>query len=391
MNVYNEAQVREAGTLQKIWRAEESFVLLAGKLELSFLPGYLAQIPAEYERGHFALLTSGSTGRPKLILGAKRRTAALARLLHSVQQSEAVTAAVLALPISYSYAFVNQVVWSIEMERRLRITGGVAAPNELAAALEEESNSMLCLVGAQLPLLFAAFGEKQFPRVTRIHFAGGRFPQERLTRLAQTFPNARVFNNYGCAEAMPRLTVRPAEQYTEGAIVGAPLPGIEMKLGEESALLFRSPYRAVAIVDETGFRAIADEEWLPSGDRAEQIAGGSWRLLGRNNEVFKRFGEKISLSALLQEIRAQWPGEAAFYTETDKYSELAHVLVLSPAPAPAQVTAILQALRKTHPRPHWPVRIESLPALPLSVNNKVDTQALAAESPEKVVEWRLRY
>jgi acyl-CoA synthetase (AMP-forming)/AMP-acid ligase II len=173
------------------------------------------------------------------------------------------------------------------------------------------------------------------------------------------------------------------------------LPGIEMRMGtaltgESAPIEFRSVYRAVGIVEANGFRQIADTEWLPSGDLGEQLPDGGWRLLGRSNEVFKRFGEKISIPVLQRKVAEVWPNEAAFYTEIDKYNELAHVLVMAPHPSETDIKALLQHLRKSYGRPHWPIRIESLPSLPLSVNNKIDVAALAA-SDDKKVQWTLRY
>jgi long-chain acyl-CoA synthetase len=243
--------------------------------------------------------------------------------------------------------------------------------------------------------MLSLVGERTFPNVIRLHFAGGRFPQSDLPRLRELFPNAAIFNNYGCAEAMPRLTVRAAEESDEPALVGHPLPGIEMRTGvasnaEGAPIEFRSIYRAAGIVEANGFRWIADDEWIASGDLGEQLSDGRWRLLGRSNEVFKRFGEKISIPVLLRQVSEVWPNAAAFYTEIDKYNETAHVLVMAPHPSDADVKGLLQHLRKSYGRPHWPIRIESLPSLPLSVNNKIDVAALAA-SDDKKVQWTLRY
>lgn len=392
MNVFTEAEVRSAARLRDEWRSADSFVLVPDKLPEveTFLPAYLAHVPEALQTGHFGLLTSGSTGQPKLIIGNKQRTEALVRVIHEKQRGADADATVLVLPISYSYAFVNQVLWSIVMDRGLVMTAGLTRPDEMMAALDEQTNAMTCMVSAQIPLLMSMVGERTFPNLIRLHFAGGRFPQADLPRLRQLFPNAAIFNNYGCAEAMPRLTIRPAEESDDPAVVGHPLPGIEMRAGEDHAIVFRSVYRAVGIVEASGFRAVADDEWIPSGDLGEQLPDGRWRLLGRSNEVFKRFGEKISLTVLLRQVRQVWPHEAAFYTETDKYGEMAHVLVLAPHPPEDEVKALLQHLRKSYGRPHWPIRIESMPALPLSVNNKVDTATMAA-SGERKVQWSLRY
>lgn len=125
---------------------------------------------------------------------------------------------------------------------------------------------MFCLVGVQVPLLAQHFSGQVFPGVLRVHFAGGRFPQEKIGLLRDFFPNAQVFNNYGCAEAMPRLALRPAEESDDPADVGRALPGIEMRTDESEALLFRSPYGAIGICGDKGFVPITPESWVPTGD-----------------------------------------------------------------------------------------------------------------------------
>lgn len=388
MRLVQEREARDPSILQELWRAPASFVLLPDKLPAGgdFVAGYLEQVPDELRSGCFALLTSGSTGLPKLVVARKDRAEALARTLHTAQQSEAARTAVVALPISYTFAFVNQVVWSLTHGRGLVLTPGLADPDALGAALAAAPDALLCLVSAQLPLLSRAFCGRTFPGVVRLHFAGGRFPQEQLGAVRAMFPRAAIFNNYGCAEAMPRLTLRPAEADDDGAVVGPPLPGVELDVDDAGALRFRSAYRAVAVVDESGLERIGDDAWLPTGDLAELLPDGSCRLLGRSSEVFKRFGEKVSLPILRRALAEVWAGELAFYRETDKYGEQGHVLVLAPAPDSAQVQALLQHLRKGFARPHWPLRIESVTAMPLSHANKIDTAALAA-TEEKTIQW----
>ena len=60
---------------------------------------------------------------------------------------------VVALPLTYSFAFVNQWLWARQLGRRLVPTPGLAAPAELGRALDGCRDAMLCLVGAQVPLL----------------------------------------------------------------------------------------------------------------------------------------------------------------------------------------------------------------------------------------------
>jgi acyl-CoA synthetase (AMP-forming)/AMP-acid ligase II len=162
-----------------------------------------------------------------------------------------------------------------------------------------------------------------------------------------------------------------------------------MKSDVEKRLLFRSPYRAVAFIDDEGFHPVADDDWIPSGDLGEKMPDGSWRLLGRANEVFKRFGEKISLPQLLTTVKGAWSGDAAFYQEVDPAGEQACVLVLSPEPNERELREVLMAFRKHHKRPHWPLRIESLAFVPLLPNGKPDIPGLK-NAENKQLHWRQR-
>jgi acyl-CoA synthetase (AMP-forming)/AMP-acid ligase II len=147
---------------------------------------------------------------------------------------------------------------------------------------------------------------------------------------------------------------------------------------------------AIAVgVDETFGYHFTPDEWVLSGDLGEPMDDGGWRLLGRANEVFKRYGEKISLPRLLTTVKSHWSGDAVFYQEVDPNGEQACVLVLSPEPDKQEVRQILMAFRNNHSRPHWPLRIESLEQMPLLPSGKIDTLALA-EARGKQLHWRQR-
>jgi acyl-CoA synthetase (AMP-forming)/AMP-acid ligase II len=375
--------------LTACWRTRRPFVLMPAKTAVTddWLAQALSTLPAQALEGHFAMLTSGSSGDPKLVLCEMARAEALARALQVAQSNADVDAVIVTLPLTYSFAFVNQWVWSEVHGRPLVQTAGLADPVDLRRALLEANRAMLCLVGVQVPLLLQYFAGQVFPGVSRIHFAGGRFPQEQLPALAALFPKAQVYNNYGCAEAMPRLTVRPAAASTDPADVGPALPGIEIRSDDEGALVFRSAYGAVGIVELGRFSPIGADTWVRSGDMAEATPEGHWRLTGRLSEVFKRHGEKISLPTILGTVAAAWPGQFAAYREVDRHGEDGWVLALAPQADDAQVRSILLALRKQHPRAHWPLRIEGHAALPLLSNGKTDLRSLP-QHPGAAILWR---
>ncbi len=393
MYIIYENEVDEDITrLDNAWADPRTFVLLPSRSSITreWVERGMAQFPEEFHKDHFALLTSGSTGQPKLVIGSRKRSENLARVIHIVQDSEPVKQTVLALPLSYCYGFINQWLWARVMKRDLIISGGFHRPDNLKQCLENADNCLLCLIGAQIPLFISNYEDTIcFPGIIRLHFAGGPFPQMQIEVVKRLFPNALIFNNYGCAEAMPRLCCRPLEASDEGTNIGIPLPGVELKTDVEGKILFRSPYRAVGFYDEKGLHIPSNEDWIPSGDFGEQIDSNYWRIKGRSNEVFKRYGEKISLPQLLETVNSNWPGQAVFYREKDSSGEDGYVLVVSPHAANEQVQNILQGFRKNHPRTHWPLRLESISAIPTLPNGKVDTLALARNT-NLTVHWRQR-
>lgn len=273
--------LRKIEVLSTAWEDEPTFLLLPEKagVERAWMEKALSQVPKELETGHYALLTSGTTGAPKLVIGERQRSERLAATLHQWQDGEPVEETILALPLSYSYAFVNQWVWSKCFHRRLKLTPGLKDAASLRAALAEARQAMICLVGVQVPLLAAWFEGLSFPNIIRVHFAGGRFPQENLPLVCTLFPKATIFNNYGCAEALPRLTLRRAEAASEAADIGRPLPGIELVANGARELLFRSPFGAVGVVENGTFMPIRPETWVKTGDwpsRRETAVGGCW-------------------------------------------------------------------------------------------------------------------
>jgi acyl-CoA synthetase (AMP-forming)/AMP-acid ligase II len=381
----------DLAALDAAWSDDETFAFIPGKsgVAAEWIASSMEALPQDLQYGHFALLTSGSTGKPKLVIGEKRRAEALARALHVAQESDPVRETILALPLTYCYAFVNQWLWGRVMNRRLVHTRGFAHADELRVALRSAQDAMICLVRIQLPLFRQVFGDEAFAGVVRVHFAGGAFPQSQLDEVKRIFVNAVIFNNYGCAEAMPRLTLRRAEEAKEASDIGAPLDGVELRTSPEGEVQFRSRFGAVAFVDESGFHRIGDGEWTTTGDRGAAGEGGRWHLGGRMSEVFKRYGEKISLPLLAEAVQRAWRGAAAFYRERDPAGEEGHVLVIAPQPQEDEVHAILQAFRSGYARAHWPLRIESVPLLPTLPNGKIDTAALSSLAGKSVA-WRQR-
>lgn len=386
----SDGPIDAGAALAAAWTDDASLLLAPARRGVTetWLREALDRVPAELARGHVALLTSGSTGAPRLVVGEKARAERLAGVMHERQALESIERTVTLLPLTYSYAFVNQWVWSHVHGRALVVSPGLADVAATRALLREGPDTMVCLVGPLFSLLARHVeGTEALASVTRVNFAGGPFPWHEREALARVFPRARVFNNYGCAEAMPRLTITPMEELRRPGDLGEALPGIELRVDEQGELRFRSPYGAVGLVEDGAWREVGADEWLATQDLAAVDGDGRFTLLGRRSEVYKRFGEKVSVAQQLEAVGEVWPGQAAAMMERDPTGEPAHVVVLAPEPSDDEVRAVLKVFRARFPRAHWPLRVDSLDALPLLASGKPDLRALAAAT--RRVRWQL--
>ncbi len=115
--------------------------------------------------------------------------------------------------------------------------------------------------------------------------------------IARTFVGLGVpiIQGYGLTETSPVVCVNRPESNIPSSI-GPPLPGIEVKIGDNDELLTRS--RCVMRgywQDEAATRAMIDSEgWLHSGDQATMDAWGHYHITGRIKDIIVlNNGEKV--------------------------------------------------------------------------------------------------
>lgn len=377
----------------------ETFALLPQQFDQSddWIHQSLSVLPDALRRDHALLATSGSTGAPKLLVMNRARAEGMADVIGQHQGADALDSVIITLPLSYCFSFVNQWVLS----RRFRLKRSLARFSEPASLLYELQSAqagMVCLVAAQVPLLSQLFpdgGPHSFPGIKAVAFAGSPFPWGHVSLLTRLFPEARFFNNYGCAEAMPRLVVqdvtlqvRRAEPPVAG-FLGKPLPGIRFRRSADGELTFQSPYAALGSVTPDGYFPFATDGWIGTGDSADCDESGVWWLRGRTSEVFKRHGEKVSLLRLRATIENVWDKLYALSPAQDRSGEAGVLLVLAGAADREVARAVLQAIRNAHPRAHWPLQILRVDSIPQLNNGKIDQQALQAMHDKQIL-WDQR-
>ncbi len=183
-------------------------------------------------------------------------------------------------------------------------------PSRLIATIHRERISVLAAVPRVLELLKAHFqtkyptlaaellaarGEsawKHWWRFRKIHSAlgfkfwaivcgGASLPQE-LEEFWNTLGFALI-QGYGLTETAALVTLNHPFKIGKGTI-GKPLPGREVRIGENGEILVRGEMLSTATW-QGGQLQHRNQEWLNTGDMAAQDASGELRFLGRKSDV----------------------------------------------------------------------------------------------------------
>lgn len=163
------------------------------------------------------------------------------------------------------------------------------------------------LIGTPAPAAHAVLSEQiaqTFGGCVRMAITGGAaMPQS--TAKAFLALGVPLLQGYGMTETTPVISVVTLDS-NDPATVGAPLAGVEVRIGEQHELQVRGPIVMKGYwgrPQETA-EAFTEDGWLRTGDQAELVKGRI-RLLGRLKEIIvTSTGEKVSPADLEQSLLA---------------------------------------------------------------------------------------
>lgn len=137
----------------------------------------------------------------------------------------------------------------------------------------------------------------------RLAISGGAPLNPEIARMFLAF-GVPVLQGYGLTETSPVVAVNRLEDNLPQT-VGAPLPGVKVKLSPKDELLVRGPsvMRGYWQNDEATDQAIDREGWFHTGDLARFETSGHIRITGRSKEIIVLAnGEKIPPADMEQAI-----------------------------------------------------------------------------------------
>jgi len=118
-----------------------------------------------------------------------------------------------------------------------------------------------------------------------------------------------ILQAYGLTETTGICTMDDPREITEPGYVGAAIPGIEMKTGENDEIMTRGPHIFTGYWNRPEETAgVLRDGWFHTGDQGERNARGKWRVTGRiKNLIVLNSGHKIAPEPLEEKIARLLP------------------------------------------------------------------------------------
>lgn len=348
------------------------------------------------------LYTSGSTGAPKgvvlphrsLVFGA----ASVAEYLGLTAEDRLLAV----LPLSFDYG-LNQITCALRAGASAVLLDYLFAGDVAKAVAKHRITGL-----AGVPPLWMQLAAAKWPQEAResLRFftnSGGRMPRPLLERLRALLPNAAPYLMYGLTEAFRSTYLDPAEVDQRPEAIGKAVPyaevlavrpdGQETAPGEPGELVHVGPFVALGYwgdPERTAERfkpaptcsktARPGERAVWSGDMVVRDAEGFLTFVGRNDEMIKTSGYRVSPTEVEEALYASGlVAEAVAVGVPDDALGQAIAVIAVPAGAePEPTEAVLGFCRRELPAYMVPGRIVWRRSLPRNANGKLDRAALSA-------------
>jgi len=345
------------------------------------------------------LYTSGSTGLPKgvMLSHANLWLGAISVAHYLALAPEDRTLAV--LPLSFDYG-QNQLLSSWAAGARV-VPLDYLTPRDVVKGVERHGITTL----AGVPPLWVQLLEVDWPEtaisnVKRLTNSGGALTPRLVRSLRQRFPHADLYPMYGLTEAFRSTWLDPALVDAHPESIGRAVPFAEVMVvrpdgtaagpEEPGELVHAGPlvaqgywrdpertarrFRPAPAFSRHGGTAV----W--SGDTVVVDANGLLRFVGRDDEMIKSAGNRISPTEIEEAVLAGGEAvEAAAFGVPDERLGQAIVVVARAIGDPATAEERLRArLRRDLPLFMQPARYDWREAMPRNANGKLDRAALKA-------------
>ena len=343
------------------------------------------------------LYTSGSTGRPKgvMLSHANLWLGAISVAYYLALEPHDRVLGV--LPLSFDYG-QNQ-LFSTWAAGASYAPLDYLTPRDVVKAVERfEPTTLAGVPPLWVQLLEAEWQERSASNLKRLTNSGGTLTAPLLAGLRARFPQAAIYPMYGLTEAFRSTYLAPDLVATHPDSIGRAIPFAEVmavapdgtraapgapgELVHAGALVAKGYWRDA---ERTAGRFRPAPAWADSGgvavwsgDTVTMDESGLFRFRGREDEMIKSAGNRISPTEIEEAVVAGGEtAEAVAFGIPDP--RLGHAIVVVARGDGTREADLRARLRRDLPSFQQPARYEWRMELPRNANGKLDRAALKAE------------
>ncbi|MCC6607384.1 MAG: amino acid adenylation domain-containing protein [Anaerolineae bacterium] len=369
---------------------------------LSLLSAENVQVPLQPDNLAYLIYTSGSTGQPK---GAMITHGGLANYLDWALETYPVQPG--GAPVHSSIGFdltVTSLFLPLLAGQPVQLLPEGDAGQLLTQALTGPGGfGLVKITPAHLLLLNQLVPAEQAAQATQSFVIGGeQLTAEQLTFWRTHAPHTRLFNEYGPTETVVGCCVYevvPDEALNGAVPIGQPIANMQLYVldeamqpvppGEVGELYiggagvargyWQRPSLTAAKFVPDPFSRSSGARLYRTGDLARQRPDGNFEFLGRLDHQVKIRGYRLELGEI-EAVLGQHEGvrETAVLVHELSGSKQLIAYFTTQADAAPTAEALRDFLAQRLPEYMVPARFIQLDAMPLTVNGKIDRQALPA-------------
>lgn len=346
------------------------------------------------------LYTSGSTGMPKGVVLSHRNMVAGAKSVAEYLENGPHDTILSVLPLSFD-AGLSQLTTGFWSGARVVLMNYLLPRDVIKAVAQYKVTAMTCVPPLWIQLADLDWPEEAVNSVRYISSTGGRMPRPIIQKLRAHLPKSKVIIMYGLTEAF-RSTYLPFEEIDKRIdSMGKAIPNAEIMVVREDGspcepdeigeLVHRGALVAMGYWNDPErtaqrFRpAPGQPAGIPipeiavwSGDKVKRDADGFLYFVGRNDEMIKTSGYRVSPTELEETLYASGlMGEiVALGIDDPALGQAIAVVATGKNGAAIDKDAVLAYCRKELPTymvPHHLIEWESIPRNP---NGKLDRKMI---------------
>ncbi|MCB1724135.1 MAG: acyl-CoA ligase (AMP-forming), exosortase A system-associated [Gammaproteobacteria bacterium] len=351
------------------------------------------------------LYTSGSTGRPKGVVLSHRNMLAGAHSVAEYLQNNASDRLLAVLPFSFDYG-LSQLTTAFSVGASVVLMDYLLPRDVIRAVAKYQVTGLAAVPPLWNQLATLPWPDEAVACLRYITNSGGAMPIATTSALRASLPNTLVYLMYGLTEAFRSTYLPPDQVDIRPESMGKAIPnaeimivredGSECGVDEPGELVHRG---ALVSLGYWGDREKTDIRFKPapaqpagipnpelavwSGDRVKRDAEGFLYFIGRNDEMIKTSGYRVSPGEI-EEVVFQIDGVEQAVAFGAPHPQIGYgiVLIVQTASATIDVESILAHSRLHLPLFMIPGHVHVAAELPRNPNGKIDRKALSIQFAE---------